>query len=103
MDRGESIEKLAGLLSADEYGDVIAETLVEILADEFLQTGRSGFYSAESWRRSDLYPSNPAGPCPSSFAWLKAVQTRLLRCSYVSAGRNSPNPRTSPCGLTAGN
>ena len=34
MDRGESIEKLAGLLSADEYGDVIAEMLVEILADE---------------------------------------------------------------------
>ena len=34
MDRGESIEKLAGLLSADEYGDVIAETLVEILAEE---------------------------------------------------------------------
>ena len=34
MDRGESIEKLAGLLSADEYGDVIAEILVEILADE---------------------------------------------------------------------
>jgi hypothetical protein len=34
VDRGESIEKLAGLLSADEYGDVIAETLVEILAEE---------------------------------------------------------------------
>jgi len=34
MDRGESIEKLAGLLSADEYGDVVAEMLVEILADE---------------------------------------------------------------------
>jgi hypothetical protein len=34
MNRGESIEKLAGLLSADEYGDVIAETLVEILAEE---------------------------------------------------------------------
>ena len=34
MDRGESIEKLAGLLSADEYGDVISEMLVEILADE---------------------------------------------------------------------
>ena len=34
MDRGESIEKLAGLLSADEYGDVIAETLVAILAEE---------------------------------------------------------------------
>ena len=34
MDRAESIEKLAGLLSADEYGDVIAETLVEILAEE---------------------------------------------------------------------
>ena len=34
MDRGEGIEKLAGLLSADEYGDAVAETLVEILADE---------------------------------------------------------------------
>ena len=34
MDRGENIEKLAGLLSADEYGDVVAETLVEILAEE---------------------------------------------------------------------
>ena len=34
MDRGESIEKLAGLLSADEYGDVIAETLVAILAED---------------------------------------------------------------------
>lgn len=34
MNRGESIEKLAGLLSADEYGDVIAETLVAILAEE---------------------------------------------------------------------
>jgi len=34
VDRGESIEKLAGLLSADEYGDVISEMLVEILADE---------------------------------------------------------------------
>jgi len=34
MDRGESIEKLAGLLSADEYGDVVSEMLVEILADE---------------------------------------------------------------------
>ena len=34
MDRSESIEKLAGLLSADEYGEVVAETLVEILADE---------------------------------------------------------------------
>ena len=34
MDRGESIEKLAGLLSADEYGDVVAEMLVEILAEE---------------------------------------------------------------------
>jgi len=34
MDRLESIEKLAGLLSADEYGDVVAETLVEILAEE---------------------------------------------------------------------
>lgn len=33
MDRSESIEKLAGLLSADEYGDVISETLVEILAE----------------------------------------------------------------------
>jgi len=34
MNRGENIEKLAGLLSADEYGDVIAETLVAILAEE---------------------------------------------------------------------
>ncbi len=34
MDRSESIEKLAGLLSADEYGDVVAEMLVEILAEE---------------------------------------------------------------------
>jgi len=34
MDRGESIEKLAGLLSADEYGDVVSEVLVEILAGE---------------------------------------------------------------------
>ena len=34
MDRGEGIEKLAGLLAADEYGDVVAEMLVEILADE---------------------------------------------------------------------
>ncbi|MCD4844394.1 MAG: hypothetical protein K8R25_07910 [Methanosarcinales archaeon] len=34
MDRSENIEKLAGLLSADEYGDIIAETLVEILAEE---------------------------------------------------------------------
>jgi len=34
VDRGESIEKLAGLLSADEYGDVVAEMLVEILAEE---------------------------------------------------------------------
>ena len=34
MDRGESIEKLAGLLSADEYGDVVSEMLVEILAEE---------------------------------------------------------------------
>lgn len=34
MDRVESIEKLAGLLSADEYGDVVAEILVEILAEE---------------------------------------------------------------------
>ncbi|HJH28397.1 MAG TPA: hypothetical protein C5S51_01685 [Methanosarcinaceae archaeon] len=33
MNRSESIEKLAGLLSADEYGDVIAEILVEILAE----------------------------------------------------------------------
>jgi hypothetical protein len=34
MDRSESIEKLAGLLSADEYGDVVSEMLVEILAEE---------------------------------------------------------------------
>lgn len=34
MDRYASIEKLARLLSADEYGDVVAETLVEILAEE---------------------------------------------------------------------
>ena len=34
MGRSESIEKLAGLLSADEYGDVVAEMLVEILAEE---------------------------------------------------------------------
>ena len=34
MDRSENIEKLAGLLSADEYGDVVAETLVEILAED---------------------------------------------------------------------
>lgn len=34
MDISENIEKLAGLLSADEYGDMIAETLVEILAEE---------------------------------------------------------------------
>lgn len=34
IDRGEDIEKLAGLLSADEYGDVVAEMLVEILAVE---------------------------------------------------------------------
>ncbi len=34
MDRSESIEKLAGLLSADEYGDVIAETLVGLLAED---------------------------------------------------------------------
>ena len=34
MDRSESIEKLAGLLSVDEYGDVVAEMLVEILAEE---------------------------------------------------------------------
>jgi len=34
MDRSESIEKLAGLLSADEYGDVVSEILVEILAEE---------------------------------------------------------------------
>ena len=34
MNRSESIEKLAGLLSADEYGDVVAEMLVEILAEE---------------------------------------------------------------------
>ncbi|MGP8322054.1 MAG: hypothetical protein ACT6FE_07005 [Methanosarcinaceae archaeon] len=34
MDRYESIEKLAALLSADEYGDMIAVTLVEILAED---------------------------------------------------------------------
>jgi len=34
VDRGESIEKLAGLLSADEYGDVVSEVLVGILAEE---------------------------------------------------------------------
>ena len=34
MDRYASIEKLARLLSADEYEDVVAETLVEILAEE---------------------------------------------------------------------
>ena len=34
MGRSESIEKLAGLLSADEYGDVVSEMLVEILAEE---------------------------------------------------------------------
>ncbi|MHC1596389.1 MAG: hypothetical protein ACXQTO_06030 [Candidatus Syntropharchaeales archaeon] len=34
MDRSESIEKLVGLLSADEYGDLVSELLVEILAEE---------------------------------------------------------------------
>lgn len=34
MNRSESIEKLAGLLSADEYGDAVSELLVEILAEE---------------------------------------------------------------------
>ncbi len=35
MNKPESIEKLANLLSADEYGEVIAETLVAILADDY--------------------------------------------------------------------
>ncbi|KAF5410142.1 MAG: hypothetical protein C5S47_07680 [Candidatus Methanogasteraceae archaeon] len=34
MDRGESIEKLALLLSADGYGDVVSGMLVEILAED---------------------------------------------------------------------
>lgn len=34
MAESESIEKLAGLLSADEYGEEIAEALVSIMADE---------------------------------------------------------------------
>jgi len=34
MGRSESIEKLVGLLSADEYGDLVSELLVEILAEE---------------------------------------------------------------------
>ena len=37
MDRLESIEKLAGLLSADEYGDAVSEMLVEILAEERME------------------------------------------------------------------
>ena len=45
MDRGESIEKLARLLSADEYGDVVAEMIVEILAE-----GRSGISLSLSFR-----------------------------------------------------
>ena len=32
--RSENIEKLAGLLSADEYGEEIAEALVAIMAEE---------------------------------------------------------------------
>ncbi|MEA1864578.1 MAG: hypothetical protein U9N46_05195 [Euryarchaeota archaeon] len=32
MDRSESVKKLVGLLSADEYGDLVSELLVEKLA-----------------------------------------------------------------------
>ena len=49
MDRGESIEKLAGLLSADEYGDVVSSASISETtspySSDFSQPMNTGMWS----------------------------------------------------------